>query len=522
LFLEGVLGQSTLFYQDRLSGKLSKDITNLTDGVEKITLEVIPSLTRGLSVIITSLWAAYWVNPAFFFVLLTWFALFMTTSILLSKKIVTRSDAQAAAESRITGEMVDALSNHSTIRAFAGQDYEGKRMIPFFAQREQAYRATHMYEVLLSTLQGGLITLMMGFSLYFLAILYGKNLVTMGDFALISGLTMQTSHVIWYTSGYISQWNKALGRCKQSLNALIHPNEITDKPGAQPLVCKKGQIIFNHMDFQYKGNSIPLFRDQSLIIPGGQKVGLVGYSGGGKSTFVNLILRLYDVTAGSISIDGQDIRDIQQNSLRQAIALIPQEPVLFQRSLMENIRYGRITASDGEVIDAAKKAKAHDFIQQLPQGYHSMVGERGVKLSGGQRQRIAIARALLKNAPIFIMDEATSQLDSVTETLIHENLWAVIDRAMVPTPAHDEGDRMESKASGSKNENPQGAKTALVIAHRLSTLVHMDRILVFDQGTVVQDGPHHELVAKEGLYQTLWNTQVDGFLGDMHQPVSSV
>ena len=211
----------------------------------------------------------------------------------------------------------------------------------------------------------------------------------------------------------------------------------------------------------------------------------MGYSGGGKSTFVNLILRLYDVMKGSILIDGQDIRAVTQDSLRKHIAMIPQDPSLFHRSLMENIRYGRLDASDEDVIEAAKKAYAHEFISTLPQGYHSLVGERGVKLSGGQRQRIAIARAILKNAPIFILDEATSQLDSVTENLIQESLWELIQN-----------------------------KTTIVIAHRLSTLLHMDRILVFDKGMIIQDGTHHELLSKSGLYKQLWDAQVGGFFCD--------
>jgi len=198
-----------------------------------------------------------------------------------------------------------------------------------------------------------------------------------------------------------------------------------------------------------------------------------------------LILRLYDVTNGSIIIDGQDIRDVSQDSLHKNIAMIPQDPSLFHRSLMDNIRYGRIDATDEEVIEAAKKAHAHEFIKMLPQGYDSLVGERGVKLSGGQRQRIAISRAILKDAPILILDEATSQLDSVTESLIQDSLWELMQD-----------------------------KTTIVIAHRLSTLLHMNRVLVFDQGKIVEEGSPDELLAKGGLYKKLWDAQVGGFLGD--------
>jgi ATP-binding cassette subfamily B protein len=212
-------------------------------------------------------------------------------------------------------------------------------------------------------------------------------------------------------------------------------------------------------------------------------VGLVGYSGSGKSTFVNLILRLYDINKGRILIDGQDIRVVTQNSLHAAIAMIPQDPSLFHRSLMDNIRYGRIDATDDEVIEAAIHAHAHDFIIQLPRGYNSLVGERGVKLSGGQRQRIAIARAILKNAPILILDEATSQLDSVTESIIQKALHKMMQN-----------------------------KTTIVIAHRLSTLLHMDRILVFNEGKIIEDNTHKKLLNQGGLYKELWDAQISGFI----------
>ena len=270
----------------------------------------------------------------------------------------------------------------------------------------------------------------------------------------------------------------------EALSIIFSFKEIRDKEDARILNCTRGKIVFDRVKFHYKGTE-PLFRDKSVEIAAGQKVGLVGYSGGGKTTFANLILRLYNVTGGAILIDGQDIREVTQDSLRENIAMIPQDTSLFHRSLTENIRYGRINATDDEVIEAAKKAHAHEFISRLPQGYDSLVGERGIKLSGGQRQRIAIARAILKNAPILILDEATSQLDSVTENLIQESLRELMQN-----------------------------KTAIVIAHRLSTLLYMDRILVFDKGRIVADGSHDELLARGRLYKNLWNAQVGGFLPD--------
>ncbi len=276
---------------------------------------------------------------------------------------------------------------------------------------------------------------------------------------------------------FISSW----GTIGQALTILDGKAGVLDKPNATILQVKHAQIKFDKVHFNYHGTD-SLFENKSVTIQHGSKVGLVGYSGGGKTTFVNLILRLYDVTSGSVLIDNQDVRDVKQDSLREAIAMIPQDPTLFHRSLMDNIRYGRIDATEEEIIQASKQAYAHEFITALPQGYASLVGERGVKLSGGQRQRIAIARAILKNAPILILDEATSQLDSITEQDIQDSLWKLMHN-----------------------------KTTIVIAHRLSTLLEMDRILVFEHGRIVEDGTHKELLQSMDV-QVAVGCAVGGFL----------
>lgn len=479
------LGKSNQFYQDNLSGKLAKQIGNLIEGIEKIISSGAANLLRGASILLMAFIVSYFVNPLFCLILVVWFMVFAISSLLLSKKLVTLSDAQAASESVVAGELVDSLSNHSTVRIFARKSYELSRMLPFLAAYQKAYTQNNFYALFVHSVEGGLIAIMMALTSFSLVFLYGKGLVTIGDFALILGLSMETGHLMWFTMSEIDELNKAVGKCKQSLNALMLPLEIEDAPNAAQLICTKGKITFEHVRFHYKGTK-PLYDNLSIEIPSGQKVGLVGYSGGGKSTFVNLILRLYDVTNGAILIDDQNIKTVTQDSLRASIAMIPQDPSLFHRSLMDNIRYGRLDASNEEVLQAAQKAHAHEFIEKLPEGYASLVGERGVKLSGGQRQRIAIARAILKNAPILILDEATSQLDSVTENVIQQSLWKLM----------------------------QG-KTTVVIAHRLSTLLHMDRILVFHEGKIVEDGPHAQLLNQNGLYKTLWDAQVGGFLGDM-------
>lgn len=481
---ERTLRQSTHFFQEQLSGRLTKQITNLADGVEKILYDSAPNFLRAASLVLAAFATAYSVNPLFCLVLIVWFIFFWGTGMLMSRRLVRLSDAHASAESTLSGELVDAISNQSNIRFFAQTHYEQRRMRPVIGHYLKTYYNMHFYGLIMHGILGISIAVSMASSGYFLVYLYGKKLVTAGDFALIFGLTMETGYVIWYTLLFLDQFNEAVGKCKQSLSTLMLPVEIQDHAEAKPLRCTAGQITFEGVAFQYKGTA-PLFQNKSIRIEAGEKVGLVGYSGSGKSTFVNLILRLYDISSGRISIDGQDIRDVTQESLRAHIGMIPQDPSLFNRSLMENIRYGRPDASDDAVIDAAEKAHAHAFIETLPQGYQSIVGERGVKLSGGQRQRIAIARAILKGAPILILDEATSQLDSVTETLIQDSLW-----------------------------NLMQGKTTLIIAHRLSTLLRMDRILVFDQGQIVDDGTHQRLLEKGGRYKQLWDAQVGGFLGD--------
>ena len=377
-----VLGKSHQFYQDNLSGKTSKQITNLVDGVEKLTSSIASNFLSGASLLLTAIIAAYFVNPIFCFILVAWFILFSALSILMSKKLVLLADGQASAESIVVGELVDSLSNHSNVRIFSRRSFENSRMAPFFEKQQKACRATYFYSLIMQSIQGGLIAIMMACSCYFLVSLYSKNLVTIGDFALILGLSMEAARMMWFTTSEVDEFNKVVGRCKQSLMSIMIPSEIQDKPDAITLKCNYGQIIFDHVKFHYKGTEA-LFQNKSIEIKAGQKVGLVGYSGGGKSTFVNLILRLYDIADGAILIDGQDIRDVTQDSLRSSIALIPQDPSLFYRSLMDNIRYGRIEATDEEVISAAKKAHAHEFITKLSKKYDSLVGERGAQLSGG-------------------------------------------------------------------------------------------------------------------------------------------
>jgi ATP-binding cassette subfamily B protein len=320
--------------------------------------------------------------------------------------------------------------------------------------------------------------------LYYSLRLWGEGAISVAEFVVACTTALLIINEARNLSRRFLEFFEYIGNVTNGVRIIIKPHEIIDQPQARPAVIERGRIEFQDVTFGYTAEQ-PIFRNLSVVIPAGQRVGLVGFSGSGKSTFVSLILRLYDVQGGRILIDGTAIRDMTQESLHRQLSLIPQDPNLFHRSLMENIRYGRLEATEEEVMDAASKAHAHDFVMQIKDRYDALVGERGVKLSGGQRQRIAIARVVVKNAPILILDEATSSLDSITEQAIQETLGEVMK-----------------------------GKTVIVVAHRLSTIAHLDRILVFDQGRVVEDGSHAQLLAREGAYHRLWSRQAGGFVLD--------
>jgi ATP-binding cassette subfamily B protein len=287
--------------------------------------------------------------------------------------------------------------------------------------------------------------------------------------------------VMWMVGSVLPTLFQSVGTMKQAYSVMQDANDLGDKPEANELKVSTGEIVFENVSFQYGEKK--LFENKHVRIKGGEKVGLVGFTGAGKSSFINLILRFYPLKSGKILIDGQDIADVSLKSLRRNIALIPQDPVLFHRTLRENISYGNPEVTESALFSAAAKAHADAFIRGIPNGYEAKVGERGTKLSGGEKQRVAIARAILTNAPILILDEATSALDSVTEGYIQDSL-----------------------------EKLMQGRTTLVIAHRLSTLARLDRILVFDKGKIVEEGTHEALLAQNGLYARMWNRQVGGFL----------
>lgn len=479
-----LLGHSHQYYQNNFSGSLGNKVSDLAMNVPEVlqvALDRIFSRFLGLCFAVIALWT---VSLKFALLLLSWALGFMIYATLVSKKIQREAMEWSELGSVISGKLVDALSNVLSIRLFARKAREKVYMNQVLSNAKKAEQKLQWTYFWLWGVYGISYMTTEAIVLYNLIVDFRHGLLSVGDFALVLTINLSVVQFFWMIALEYSDLSKKLGKVTQALQMTTKPHDIVDAPQAKPLRLSKGEIAFEDVTFHYKGSE-PLFKNLSVKIEGGQKVGLVGYSGGGKTSFVNLILRLYDVSFGHIFIDGQSIAACTQDSLREAISMIPQDPSLFHRTMLENIGYGRDGAEESEIIEAAKHAHAHDFIISLPEGYQSLVGERGVKLSGGQRQRIAIARAVLKNAPILILDEATSQLDSLTENDIQDSLWELM----------------------------QG-KTTLVIAHRLSTLLHMDRILVFEKGRIVEDGTHTELVNKGGLYKTLWEAQVGGFLQD--------
>lgn len=478
--MDRLMHQAHTFYQTNFGGSLSNKVKEVMNHIPDLLQILIDRFfSHSLAIIIAS--ATLWyVNTWLAAALTIWIILFCTVSFFMSKKAHNLSEEAAAKRSRLFGYIADVIGTIMTVRLFNGIAYEKERSTRYIEKYLAADRAREWYFLYLFTFQGISFVIYQSFCLWWLIRGFHNGTVTVGDFAFVLSINSTLVDTLWYLMQDFSECAEMYGTITQGLQTVLVPYEMVDAPGARQLVVTHGTIRFDHVMFQYKSQDV-LFSDLSITIEGGKKVGLVGFSGSGKTTFVNLILRIFDLTRGAIYIDDQDIKLVSQASLRHAIGIIPQDPAFFNRSVMENIRYGKETATDEEVIAAAQKAHAHEFILRMPQGYLTMVGERGTKLSGGQRQRLAFARAILKDAPLLILDEATSALDTITEQLIQDALTVVM----------------------------QG-KTVLAVAHRLSTLKAMDLILVFDKGTIVETGTHEELLARGGLYAQLWNLQAGG------------
>lgn len=387
--------------------------------------------------------------------------------------------------SEIHGEVADALTNNLIVRTFAAENREVRELHKLTGRFSSIYKK----DIGFITKEGSIrVLLMIGVQISVVAVsatMIQNNTLSLASAIFVLAYMQRIGSQLFVLADIINGYDQAFLDSQPMTEMLLTKNVIEESPKAIKLTLPRADITFNRVSYHYPDGPLKVIDDLSLIIPTGQKVGLVGHSGAGKSTIVQLLLRFSDVTGGSISIGKHDIRDLTQDSLRESIAYVPQEPLLFHRSLRENIAYGKPSATTTEIAKAAKQAHALEFINQLPHGLDTAVGERGVKLSGGQRQRIAIARAILKDAPILLLDEATSALDSESEKLIQESL----------------------------DELMKG-RTSIVIAHRLSTIAKLDRIIVLDDGKVLEDGTHAELLKQNGTYAKLWLHQSGGFIED--------
>ena len=472
------------YFSDHFAGSVANKIADMPRAAFALFMWLSWRVVATGSVFLATLALMATVQPMFSLVVLVWVVVQNLIAYALARKIAAYSEKHSEERSTLNGKIVDVLTNIASVRMFARHDHEhgyvGKQQEAERSLNRRMSRAILYMRCLIEVPT----TLMLGFTMYLLVVYWQAGEVGTGDFAYVFWAIFSLMHWNWQFSNDLPTFFSELGVMRQAWTVISPEHEVADAPGAPALKVTKGEIVFDKVNFHYRPE-YNIFSDKSLTISGGEKVGLVGFSGSGKTTFVHLIQRFFDVESGRILIDGQDIALTTQDSLHAQIAMIPQDTSLFHRTLMENIRYGRLDASDDEVIEASKRADCHTFIMRLPEAYESLVGERGVKLSGGQRQRIAIARAILKNAPILVLDEATSALDSSTEKAIKESLAQLMR-----------------------------GRTTIVIAHRLSTLADMDRILVFDEGHIVEEGSHAQLLNAGGHYAKLWNLQAGGFLPD--------
>jgi ATP-binding cassette subfamily B protein len=483
--LSKLFNQSHNFFQNHFSGSIVNKVRDLFNSTPKIIEIFLYNFLGGAMAIFIAFFTMSTINFFFAFALLTWIAIIIPLaykSAVLTNRISMNVSNQQA---KIMGNIVDVFANIQNIKLFSSANYEITRADKLQEKYSKLYQQRGLYLNKFYTILSLISSCYFIICFVVLVSLFSHHKVTIGDFILILGINNFLHNIIQDFMRQIRNFLEEYSVINEAMHDIYQ--DIKFKNFDNKLSITKGEIIFENVKFSYHQKN-PLFSDKSIVIKAGQKVGLVGHSGSGKSTFINLLLRFYDVHEGRILIDGQDISKVSQDSLHEAIGVIPQEAILFHRNLIENISYGNKDNLSKEqllakVIECSRKASAEKFIMKMPETYYSLVGERGVKLSGGQRQRIAIARAFFKNAPILILDEATSQLDSVTENIIQNSLKTLMDN-----------------------------KTTLVIAHRLSTLQMMDRIIVFDKGKIVEDGTHQELIELNGYYNKLWSAQSEGVL----------
>lgn len=476
LLTDSMMRHSIASTKNKFSGSMANIVTDVMNGVPEILKIVVDKFCTQLLAAFIALATVATIGIAYAAMLLAWLLCFILGSIYFTRRLQSVCSASAKSRGAVSGQILDILSNISTIQMFATRKQEESRLNHAFNAATVADQERDQRFMIVAAFQGLTFIVYQATCLILLVIGFKSGIVSAGDFVLLLNVNIAIIGMLRNFSNELLNLSVVYSNIAHGLDVALAIPDVSDSPNAITMQQIKGNITFDNVTFSYTPNK-PIFVNKSLTIKSGEKIGLVGYSGGGKSTFINLIMRLYDVDSGKITIDGHDLRDVTLDSLRYHISIIPQDTTLFHRSILENIRYGTNASFDAVVV-AATIARAHDFIMLLPNDYHTLVGDRGLKLSGGQRQRIAIARAILKNAPIVILDEPTSQLDSITESFLQESFLDLV-----------------------------AGKTTIVVAHRLSTLVNMDRILVFESGVIVEDGSHKQLLQQGGLYARLWGAQ---------------
>jgi ATP-binding cassette, subfamily B, bacterial len=467
------------FFQDSFVGSLTTKVKDISRGYRSFREAMHWGFVLKLMNIILAVIALVFIQPSIGIFILLWGTVICTLMYFFSKKLLKLSSHMSLAKQKTMGLLADRFSNILSVMAFSAYRQEVKALSAEIDKNVIPREVKLLkYDALTHFIQGILYVLMLVLTVFILIEYKKAGLITVGDFAFVMSIVFYLIEQIWYLIMNLQEFSLAMGDLHSALGVIKEKHEFKDAPDAEDIRIVNPSIEFKNAYFSY--NKKKVFQDFNLNIKAGEKIGIVGYSGGGKSTLISLILKYFHLNKGELLIAGTPISKITKTSLRKHVSIIPQDIMLFHNTLLENIRYSKPLATKNQVIEAAEKAHIHEYIMTLPQGYNTLVGERGVKISVGQRQRIAIARAILKNSPILILDEATSSLDSKTEKYIQQSIDELLD---------------------SSN------KTIIAIAHRLSTIRHMDRIVVIDNGEIVEEGKHSSLLKNKGIYDDLWHHQ---------------
>lgn len=482
LSFEKLHQHSYSFFADHFGGALVNKARKFERAFETMHDNLIDHFWSS-TVLFSTIFVVFFIQaPIIAFIFLGMTVVYIAIVLIMSRKKVEYDEADAAADSLVTARLADTITNSVPIKSSSSGQRELKDFKKFTAKDAKMRLRAWIYGNKINAIQSGMSMTVQIIVAFLTGYMWLDGRITAGLFVLVQSYSVTIGNHFWDLGKAMTKVTKSLSDMKEMVEIFEQVPDVLDASNPEPSKITKGEIEMKNVNFSYL-TGVSVYENFNLKIKAGEKVGLVGHSGGGKSTVTRLLMRFVDIQSGEILIDGQDIRKITQDDLRSAISYISQEPVLFHRTIKENIAYSRPEASNEEIIESSKRAHAHEFIMNFKNGYDTFVGERGVKLSGGERQRVSIARAMLKNSPILILDEATSSLDSISEAYIQESF----------------GELMKDK-------------TAIVIAHRLSTIQKMDRIVVIEKGRIVEEGTHKELLVKKGVYADLWEHQTGGFL----------